>query len=63
MRFWAVKIITGRIITTIYQPRVSDKKINEAYGNDLVLDVIEDIQAKDLKQAVKIAHKEFNKDV
>ena len=60
MKFWAVKLTNGRIITTLYQGKASDKKIDEAYSNDLIADVIESIEAKDLKTAVKIAKKEFN---
>lgn len=63
MKFWAVKLTNGQIITTIHQGKISDKKIDEAYANDLIADVIESIEAKDLKQAVKIAKKEFEKDV
>lgn len=62
MKWYAYKLSTGRIQAKQYS-RKTEKEINTLYGSDEVIDVIEDIEARNEKEAIKKAREEFNQDV
>lgn len=61
MNWYAYKLTTGKVIAKQHS-RKTQKEINELYGDDKVLDVIENIEAVSEKEAVKQAKQEFKLD-
>lgn len=59
MKYYAYKLATGSIWVKLFT-KDSKTELEMLYASDSVVDVIEDIEAKDYDQAKKKAEKELN---
>ena len=62
MNWYAYKLTTGKVEAKQHS-RKTEKEINNLYADDKVLHVIENIEARSEKEAIKKAKEEFNQDV